>query len=131
MTYLEDLDDRQLFSATRQLIGALKIESEELASLIGINPDTLYKWQVTFENGGAPVFHHNHKDRRARIIILLQIYESLCDLLQDKTEVRHWLRQKLDLPAFNGKTPLELMWYNFEGMIHIKNYLEYLHAAWS
>ncbi len=131
LTYLEDLDDRRLFHATRQLLGAFQIKSEELASLIGIEAKTLYRWQTVYENGGAPVFRHGSRDRRDRIIILLQIYESLCDLLQDKQEVRQWLRQKLELPAFEGKTPLEIMNYNFEGMINIKNYLEYLHTAWS
>jgi uncharacterized protein (DUF2384 family) len=61
----------------------------------------------------------------------LRIYEAVADLHHEDRDARPWIHEPLEAPGFKGRTPFEVMTSGFEGLLMVRDYLNFLHGAWT
>jgi len=125
---LEQLETSDLLRACEQLRKWWEIDSETWAGLLGTSRSSWFRWLEALETGKAVALSG---DQRARALALLRIFEAVADLHQEDRDARPWPLEPLDAPGFAGRTPLELMTSGFEGLLLVRDYLNYLHDAWT
>jgi uncharacterized protein (DUF2384 family) len=125
---LEDLGATQLLGACRLLQEQWGLEAEASANLLGTSRSTWFRWLDALK-GGKEVQWTG--DQRTRALALLRIFEAVADLHHDDRDARQWVHQPLEAPGFAGRTPLAVMTSGFEGLLLVRDYLDFLHSAWT
>ena len=125
---LEELPAVELLKACRTLGGLWALPPEACATLLGTSRTTWFRWQEAAETGGAPPWT---PDQRARALAWLRIFEAVGDLHQADLDAYAWPHEPLGAPGFAGRTPLEVMLSGFEGLLLVRDYLNFLLGAWS
>ena len=98
------------------------------ATLLGTSRSTWFRWLESLKQAKAVPWTG---DQRTRALALLRIFEAVADLHQEDPDARQWLREPLEAPGFAGRTPLEVMTSSFEGLLLVRDYLNFLHSAWT
>jgi len=125
---LEDLPLPQLLQACRQLGVFWSLGPETLAALLGTSRTTWFRWLDAAEGAAKPLLT---SDQRARAVALLRIFEAAGDLHQTDEALRRWPSEPLAAPGFRGQTPLATMLSGFEGLLQVRDYLNFLLGSWS
>lgn len=102
------------------------MNGEALAGLLGTSRSTWFRWVE-----GEDRELRWTPDQRTRALALLRIFEAVGDLHQDDAEAHAWVRQPLEGPGFEGRTPLEVMDSGIEGLLGVRDFLNFLHAGGS
>lgn len=123
---LEDLPNQDLFEACRKAGDLWKLNGEVLAGLLGTSRSTWFRWM---EGKGQEL--RWTPDQRTRALAILRIFEAVGDLHQDDREAFAWIHQPFEGPGFEGRTPLEVMASGIEGLLQVRDYLNFLHNGWS
>lgn len=126
--FLEDLPVLDLLRACRKLSDFWSLGPEVMAALLGTSRTTWFRWMETADASREPLWT---ADQRARAQVLLRIFEAVGDLHQGDEDAQAWPHEPLDAPGFEGKTPLEVMRSGFEGLLFVRDYLNFLLGAWS
>ncbi|MDR3671599.1 MAG: DUF2384 domain-containing protein [Holophaga sp.] len=126
--FLEELGTAHLLGACRQLQEQWGLEAEVSANLLGTSRSTWFRWLDALK-GGKEVQWTG--DQRTRALALLRIYEAVADLHHEDEDARQWVHQPLEAPGFAGRTPLAVMTSGFEGLLLVRDYLDFLHSAWT
>ena len=101
---------------------------EACGALLGTSRTTWFRWLEAAEKGGSPTWTG---DQRARALAWLRIFEAAGDLHQANQDAFSWPHEPLEAPGFAGQTPLEVMLSGFEGLLRVRDYLNFLLDAWS
>jgi len=125
---LEELAVPVLLQACRRLQGQWGLEAETMAGLLGTSRSTWFRWAEAQKAGKAVPWTG---DQRTRALALLRIYEAVADLHQEDGDARRWVFEPLDAPGFGGQAPLAVMASGFEGLLAVRDYLNFLHGAWT
>ena len=126
--FLEDLPALELLRACRKLSGLWALSPEACAALLGTSRTTWFRWLEAAETGVAPPWT---ADQRARALAWLRIFEAVGDLHQVDADALAWPHEALAAPGFAGRTPLEVMMSGFEGLLLVRDYLNFVLGAWS
>jgi len=126
--FLEDVGVPELLSACRKLQARWRLDAETTANLLGTSRSTWFRWQEALDHSKEIRLTG---DQRTRVIALLRIFEAIADLHHDDRDADSWIHEPLDGPGFSGHTPLEVMTSNFEGLLSVRDYLNFLHGAWT
>lgn len=126
--FLEDLPVLELLRACRKLGEFWGFSPEVMASLLSTSRTTWFRWMENADASREPLWT---ADQRARAQVLLRIFEAVGDLHQMDGDAKSWPHEPLDAPGFVGKTPLEVMGSGFEGLLFVRDYLNFLLGAWS
>lgn len=124
---LETLPVLDLLRACTKLAELWALNTEEIAGLLGTSRSTWFRWLEAAETGREPLWT---ADQRARALALLRIFEAAGDLEQRDEDLLRWAHAPLEGPGFGGRTPLEVMKSGFEGLLLVRDYLNFLHGAW-
>ena len=125
---LEDLPVPQLLRACRQLGIFWSLGPETMADLLGTSRTTWFRWLEAAEASAKPLLT---PDQRARAVALLRIFEAAGELNQTDDELRSWPSEPLSAPGFKGQTPLATMLAGFEGLLLVRDYLNFLVGSWN
>lgn len=125
---LENLPVVDLLQACRKLGDFWALGPEIMANLLGTSRTTWFRWIEGMEASREPLWT---SDQRARALALVRIFEAVGDLHHSDEDALAWPRQPLDSPGFTGKTPLEVMQSGFEGLLLVRDFLDFLLGAWS
>lgn len=125
---LEDLPVPDLLRACRKLGDFWNLGPEAMASLLGTSRTTWFRWIESADATREPLWT---ADQRARALTLLRIFEAVGDLHHADEDLRTWPQEPLNGPGFAGKTPLEVMLSGFEGLLLVRDYLNFLLGVWS
>jgi hypothetical protein len=55
----------------------------------------------------------------------------VADLHHEDRDACGWVHEPLEAPGFAGRTPLAVMTSGFEGLLLVRDYLNFLHGAWT
>lgn len=125
---LEDVPVSELLSACRNLQGRWALDAEMIAGLLGTSRSTWFRWLESLgEDRPIPWTG----DQRTRALALLRIFEAVADLHQEDRDADAWVHEPLEVPGFDGRPPLEVMAAGFEGLLAVRDYLDFLHSAWA
>lgn len=124
---LETLPVPDLLRACAKLAELWALNTEEIAGLLGTSRSTWFRWQEAVETGRTPRWTG---DQRARALTLLRIFEAAGDVEQRDEGLLRWAHAPLEGPGFSGRPPLEVMKSGFEGLLLVRDYLDFLHGAW-
>ena len=125
---LEELPVLDLLRACRRLGDLWALSPEIMAALLGTSRTTWFRWSEAAEASREPLWT---SDQRARALAMLRIFEAVGDLHQTDQDVLAWPHEPLDGPGFAGQTPLAVMQSGFEGLLLVRDYLNFLLGAWS
>jgi hypothetical protein len=125
---LESLPALDLLLACRKLSDYWGFGAEIMADLLGTSRSTWFRWVESAEATRQPLLTG---DQRARALALLRIFEASADLHQAAADHQAWPHEVLDGPGFMGRTPLEVMRSHFEGLLLVRDYLNFLLGSWS
>ena len=125
---LEDLGAPDLLGACRRLQELWKLDAEVAANLLGTSRSTWFRWCDALK-GGKDIQWTG--DQRTRALALLRIFEAVADLHHEDRDARTWIHEPLEAPGFGGRSPLEVMTSGFEGLLLVRDYLDFLHSAWT
>jgi uncharacterized protein (DUF2384 family) len=125
---MEDLGALDLLRACRRLQDLWELDGEAIANLLGTSRSTWFRWLDALK--GAKDIQWT-ADQRARALALLRIFEAVADLHHEDRDAHPWVHQPLEAPGFAGRTPLEVMTSGFEGLLLVRDYLDFLHSAWT
>jgi uncharacterized protein (DUF2384 family) len=125
---LEDLGNTDLLVACRRLQDLWGLDSETASNLLGTSRSTWFRW-LEAQKGGKDIQWTG--DQRARALALLRIFEAVADLHHEDRDAHSWIHEALEAPGFSGRTPLEVMASGFEGLLLVRDYLNFLHSAWT
>jgi uncharacterized protein (DUF2384 family) len=125
---LEELDAADLLRACRKLQDLWGLDAELMAGLMGTSRSTWFRWLEAQKSARAFPWTG---DQRTRALALLRIFEAIADLHHEDQEAFHWIHEPLDGAGFRGRTPLEVMGSGFEGLLLVRDYLDFLHGAWT
>lgn len=126
--FLEDLPVLDLLRAYRKLGDFWGLSPEVMARLLGTSRTTWFRWSEAADASHEPLWTG---DQKTRALALLRIFEAVGDLHQADEDARAWPHEPLDAPGFAGRTPLEVMQSDFEGLLLVRDYLNFLLGAWS
>jgi len=111
---------RAIVDGLEYLKNRLEWSGTKIANTLHLAPNTVNTW---LKNRNVPMSHSSlHPDVQA-IIHLLAIHRSLEAMFDDPANQRAWLSTKH--PELNG-VPEKLMSESFEGLIFIRQYLDYV-----
>ena len=125
---LEDLAVPALLQACRRLQERWDLDAEAMAGLLGTSRSTWFRWLEALKSGKAVQWTG---DQRTRALALLRIYEAVADLHHQDQDARQWIREPLAAPGFGDRAPLAVMVSGFEGLLAVRDYLDFLHGAWT
>lgn len=125
---LEDLPVLDLLRACRKLGTLWALGPDAMANLLGTSRTTWFRWLESAKAGREPLWT---ADQRSRALALLRIFEAVGDLHAMDEEALRWPHERLNAPGFQGGTPLEVMLSGFEGLLLVRDYLNFLLDAWS
>lgn len=125
---LEELPVLDLLRACRKLGEFWSLNAEVSANLLGTSRTTWFRWLEAAEASREPLWT---ADQRARALALLRIFEAVGDLHQADEDARSWPHEPLGGPEFGNRTPLAVMQSGFEGLLLVRDYLNFLLGAWS
>lgn len=125
---LENLPVLDLLQACRRLGELWKLGPEEMSTLLGTSRTTWFRWLEAADTSREPLWT---ADQRTRALALLRIFEAVGDLHQADGDAEAWPHQILEGPGFSGKTPREVMLSGIEGLLLVRDYLNFLLNAWS
>jgi len=128
LRHLEQLPVLDLLRACRKLSTLWGFSPESMASLLGTSRSTWFRWIEAAEASREPLWT---ADQRARALALLRIFEAAGDLHQEEQDLLGWPHEPLQAPGFEGQTPLSVMQSSFEGLLRVRDYLNFLLNAWS
>lgn len=125
---LEQLETSDLLRACEQLRKWWEIDSETWAGLLGTSRSSWFRWLEALETGKAVALSG---DQRARALALLRIFEAVADLHHEDQDACRWIHEPLAAPGFGDRAPLVVMASGFEGLLMVRDYLDFLHGAWT
>jgi uncharacterized protein (DUF2384 family) len=125
---LESLPVLDLLQACRRLGELWQMGPEEMSTLLGTSRTTWFRWLEAADASREPLWT---ADQRTRALALLRIFEAVGDLHQVDADAKAWPHQPLEGPGFSGRTPLEVMLSGIEGLLLVRDYLNFLLNAWS
>lgn len=125
---LEGLPVLALLGACRKLGEYWGLGPEAMATLLGTSRTTWFRWIEAADTSREPLWT---VDQRARALTLLRIFEAVGDLHQADADARAWPHEPLGAPGFAGRTPVEVMQSGFEGLLLVRDYLNFVLGAWS
>lgn len=120
---LEDLPVHDLLQACRKLADLWALSSQAIAALLGTSRTTWIRWLEKAASEKEPKWT---KDQRSRGVALLTVFEAVGDLHQNDQEALAWPHETLYAPGFEGKTPLQVMTSDIEGLFLVRDYLKFL-----
>ncbi|MBP1628337.1 MAG: hypothetical protein H6Q00_2812 [Holophagaceae bacterium] len=126
--HLEQLPVLDLLRACRKLSNLWGLNPDAMASLLGTSRSTWFRWIEAAEASREPLWT---ADQRARALTLLRIFEAAGDLHQEEQDLLAWPHEPLQAPGFEGQTPLCVMQSSFEGLLRVRDYLNFLLNVWS
>lgn len=126
--FLEDQPVLALLRACKGLAEVWNLGPETIACLLGTSRTTWFRWLEAAEDGREPLWS---ADQRARALALLRIFEAVGDLNQADEDADAWPHEPLRAPGFNGKTPLQVMTSGIEGLLLVRDHLNFVLHAWS
>ena len=125
---LEDVGNPQLLQACRKLQELWGLDAEQMAGLLGTSRSSWFRWLEALKGGRESPWTG---DQRTRALALLRIFEAVADLHHEDRDAASWIHEALDAPGFAGRTPLQVMASSFEGLLMVRDYLDFLHSAWT
>lgn len=126
---LEGVPVLELLGACRKLGEFWGLGPDVMANLLATSRTTWFRWvEMADASRGEPLWT---PDQRSRVFALLRIFEATGDLHQAEEDFRAWPREALGAPGFEGKTPLEVMQSGVEGLLLVRDYLNFVLGAWS
>jgi len=125
---LEDLPVPQLLRACRQLGAFWSLGPATMATLLGTSRSTWFHWLEAAEFSASPLLT---SDQRARAVSLLRIFEAAGDLNPSDEDLRKWPTEPIDAPGFQGQSPMARMLSGFEGLLLVRDYLNFLLGSWN
>ena len=125
---LEDVPMPALVQACRKLQEWWALDADAMAGLLGTSRSTWFRWLEARKTGKDCQWTG---DQRARALALLRIFEAVADLHPEDQEARQWIHQPLAVPGFGNRAPLAVMASGFEGLLAVRDYLDFLHGAWT
>ena len=120
---LEDLPVRDLLGACQKLGEVWGLGNEEMANLLGTSQATWIRWLKEVDSSREPRWT---LDQRTRALVLLRIFEAIGDLHQADEDARAWPREPFGAPRFGGRSPLDVMQSGFEGLLLVRDYLNFV-----
>jgi uncharacterized protein (DUF2384 family) len=99
-----------------------------MAILLGTSRTTWYRWLKITDSDHQPRWT---ADQRMRAETLLRIFEAVVDLHRDDNDAHRWLHKSSTAPGLKNRAPLEVMIEGMEGLLLVRDYLNFLHASWS
>lgn len=111
---------RAVYEALRHLMAHLQFNESQVGEILHQHPNTVKKW-IADKNVplGKPPFAPNHE----ALIHLLAIHRSLSAMFSKPENQRAWLTTKH--PDFDA-APIEKMRESMEGLILVRQYLDYV-----
>ena len=125
---LEDQPVLALLKACSALAENWGLGAETIAGLLGTSRTTWFRWHEAAADGREPLWS---ADQRTRALALLRIFEAVGDLNPADQDADQWPHEPLRGPGFDGRTPLELMTSGIEGLLLVRDYLNFVLHAWS
>lgn len=125
---LEDQPVLALLRACKALAETWNLSPETISGLLGTSRTTWFRWLEAAEDGREPLWS---ADQRTRALALLRIFEAVGDLNQADEDADAWPHEPLRGPGFNGKTPLQVMASGIEGLLLVRDYLNFVLYTWS
>ena len=126
--FLEDLPNTELLQPCKRLQENWRLSGRTMAILMGSSASSWSRWSRAIQDPRNPTWT---ADQRARALVLLRIYEASGDLNQNDEEAWRWPHEALGGPAFEGRTPLQVMESGYEGLLAVRDYLNFILASWS
>lgn len=127
-SFLEDQPVLALLRACKVLAEAWSLSPESISGLLGTSRTTWFRWLEAAEDGREPLWS---ADQRTRALALLRIFEAVGDLNQADLDADAWPHEPLRGPGFDGKTPLQVMASGIEGLLLVRDYLNFVLYTWS
>ena len=125
---LEDLGTLELLGACKALGAFWDLGPEVMAELLGSSRSTWFRWLESLPKRREPSWS---ADQRARALALLRVFEAAGDLEQGDGDLAAWPHQPMEGPAFQGRAPIEVMRAGFEGLLAVRDYLDFVLHGWS
>jgi len=125
---LEDLAMPALLQACRRLQDLWALDADAMAGLLGTSRSTWFRWQDALKTARDCPWTG---DQRSRALALLRIFEAVADLHHEDRDAFEWIHQPLAAPGFGNRPPLAVMASGFEGLLAVRDYLDFLHGAWT
>jgi len=125
---LEDVPMPALLQACRRLQEVWALDADAMAGLLGTSRSTWFRWLDALKTGKDCPWTG---DQRSRALALLRIFEAVADLHHEDQDACRWIHEPLAAPGFGDRAPLVVMASGFEGLLMVRDYLDFLHGAWT